>query len=140
MSLREKFAWVSLLTIVLGGSAYGLTAALGYQGILGHYQVLRISLGLLIAILILPWVIRALLAMRVPKGSMTAQDEREHLFELKATRIAFFVLAVCMVAFTPIVVHSGAHRLDIVHGILIATVLAYLVKFGAEILYHRRGY
>jgi hypothetical protein len=140
MSLREKFAWASLMTIVFGAGTYLVIAALGRRGVLLHEQVLRTSLGLIIALIVLPLAIRALLAMRMPRGSMTEQDERERLFELKATRVAFFVLAVGVLATTPFVMHARGDRFDVVNAILIATVFAYLVKFGAEIRYHRRGY
>jgi hypothetical protein len=140
MSLREKFAWASLLTIVLSIVVYVVTLSLGYQRILSSSQVLGMFMVLILALIVLPLGIRALLAMRMPRGAATAQDERERLFEFQATRIAFFVLAVSVLVITAITVHGGANRRDIAHGVLIATVLAYLVKFGAEIRYHRRGY
>ena len=140
MSLREKFAWVALLTLLLGVCAYVVTVALGYRRILSHTEVLWIITGLILALSVLPPVIRGLLAMRMPRGAMTEQDERERLFELKATRIAFFVLVIGALVSTPFIMHGPGGRFAVVHGLLAAVVLAYLVKFGAEIGYHRRGY
>jgi fatty-acid desaturase len=139
MSLREKFAWVALLTLIAGVCAYIVTVALGYHRVLNHAEVLSIAMGLIIALSVLPPAIRGILTMRMPRGAMTEQDERERLFELKATRIAFFVLAIGVLVSTPFVVH-WPDRIGVVNFLLVAIVLAYLVKFGAEIRYHRRGY
>ena len=140
MSLREKFAWAALITIIVGVCTYAVAVVLGYQQVIRYHHVLWTALCLLIAIILLPLLIRALLAMRMPRGAVTEQDERERLFELKATRIAFFVLAVGLMLSTFFIIHAPATPLDIANGVLGITVVAYLIKFGAEIRYHRRGY
>ena len=94
---REVSRGRALLTIVLGVVApISLTVALGYQ------RILRSPAGALDGVGVdrcddrLAARIRSrMLAMRMPRGAMTEQDERERLFELKSTRIAFFVLAIC---------------------------------------------
>jgi hypothetical protein len=140
MSLREKFAWVALVTLIGGVAGYIILVMLGYQRILGHRQLLEILTGLMAALVILPLAIRGLLAMRMPRGAMTEQDERERLFDLKATRIAFFVLTFAVLASTPFIMHARGGRLEVIHCLGIAIVLSYLVKFSVEIRYHRRGY
>jgi hypothetical protein len=140
MSLREKFAWVALMTLIAGIVGYVVVVTLGYQRILGHHELLWIVTGLVAALVILPIAVRALLTMRMPRGALTEQDERERLFELKATRIAFLVLAVGLVATTPFIMHARGGRLEVIHCLAAAIVLSYLVKFGVEIRYHRRGY
>lgn len=140
MSLREKFAWVALVTLILGMFAYIGVVTLGYQRVLDHRQLLWIVAGLVAALVILPPAIRGVLVSRMPRGALTEQDERERLFELKATRIAFFVLALTLVASGPFIVHARGGRLEVIHCLAFAIVLSYLVKFGVEIRYHRRGY
>jgi hypothetical protein len=140
MSLREKFAWVALVTLIAGIAGYVVVVTLGYQRILGHRQLLQTVTALVAALVILPIAIRALLTMRMPRGALTEQDERERLFELKATRIAFFVLAIALMASTPFIMHARGGRLEVIHCLAAAIVLSYLVKFGVEIRYHRRGY
>ena len=140
MSLREKFAWIALVTLLFGIGGYVVVVTLGYQRILGHRQLLWIVTGLVAAITVLPSAIRAVLTTRMPRGALTEQDERERLFELKATRIAFFVLAIGLVVSTPFIMHARGGRLEVIHCLAAAIVLSYLVKFGVEIRYHRRGY
>lgn len=140
MSLREKFAWIALVMLIACVGAYAGIVTLGYQRILSHYQVLTIMSVMIIALIVLPPAIRGILAMRMPRGAMTEQDERERLFELRATRIAFFVLAIGVVVSLPIVMHARGGRFEFVHILLALVTLSYLVKFGAEIRYHRRGY
>lgn len=140
MSLREKFAWVALVTLIAGVFGYIFVVTLGYQRILGHHQLLWVVTGLVATLVILPPAIRGILVRRVPQGMLTAQDERERLFELKATRIAFYVLAIALVVSTPFIMHAPGGRLEAIHCLAFAIVLSYLVKFGVEIRYHRRGY
>jgi hypothetical protein len=140
MSLRERFAWTALLTVVLGVVAYLGTVALGHLHILRYRQVLWTALALVLAIIIVPLIVRVVLAMRMPRGALTEQDERERLFEFKSTRIAFFVLAISLMFSTVFIVHGNLNQLDIAHGVLTVIALAYVVKFGSEIRYHRRGY
>jgi len=140
MSLRKKFAWPALRTLIAGIGGYVVIVTLGYQRILGHHQLLQIVTGLVAAIVILPPAIRAMLTRRMPRGALTEQDERERLFELKATRIAFFVLAIALMVSTPFIMHARGGRLEVIHCIAVAIALSYLVKFGVEIRYHRRGY
>jgi hypothetical protein len=140
MSLREKFAWVALMTLIAGIAGYIVVVMLGYQRIVGHHQLLQIVTALFVALVILPLVIRGLLAMRMPRGAMTEQDERERLFDLKATRVAFFVLTIAILASTPFIVHARGGRLEVIHCLAIALALSYLAKFSVEIRYHRRGY
>lgn len=139
MSLWEKFAWVALVTLIAGVFGYIGVVMLGYQRILGPHQLLWSVTGLVAALVILPPAIRGLLVRKMPRGAMTEQDERERLFELKATRIAFFVLALTLVAISPFIVHARGGRLEVVHCLAFAIALSYLVKFGVEIRYHRRG-
>jgi hypothetical protein len=140
MSLREKFAWVALMTLIAGIFGYIAVVILGYQRVLGHHQLLWLVSALVAVLVILPPAIRWLLAMRMPRGALTEQDERERLFELKATRIAFFVLAITLMVSSPFIVHARGGRLEVIHCLAFAIVLSYLVKFGVEIRYHRRGY
>ena len=139
MSLREKFAWIALITLIAGVIGYVVVVMLGSQQVLGYRQLLWSVSALVAALVIVPPAIRFILAMRMPRGAMTEQDERERLFELKATRIAFFVLAITLMASSPFIVHAPGGRLEVIHCLAFAIVLSYLVKFGAEILYHRRS-
>jgi hypothetical protein len=139
MSLREKFAWVAVLTLIVGTSAYFLTALLGHQYV-GYRQLLWICLGLIVGTITFPLVMRLVLKRQAPTGSLKEQDERERLFEFKATRVAFFVMAIGLLLSTPFLVHAPGTREDVVHFILATIVVSYVVKFGLEILYHRRGY
>ncbi len=65
-------------------------------------------------------------------------DERERLINLKATRLASgcYVVGSFLAVLT---LHHGASAVMIGYFFVLAFVLAEIVKYGARVVYYRRG-
>jgi hypothetical protein len=77
-------------------------------------------------------------AMQSPKEARAPRDEREWLIELKATRVAFQVLVVGALAGVGLM-HITSSAWVLGQHVLLAIVVAELIKFGVQILHFRRG-
>lgn len=140
MSFREKSAWISLVSFVAALSVFLWTAI----RVLAGQPALEPSLQLLllVALIGVNGVLQLAIALRSPKDARTPKDERERLIELKATRPAFFVLLVSAVASVG-TVHLpigplAAHVRVMMMGVMLSVALAGIVKFGTQIVLHRR--
>ena len=144
MPFREKTAWISFVTMLLVfGAFFGalVTGRLpGFGMATFHYLIL--SVAAVIALQVALGVVARVLA---GADAASPKDERERLIELKATRIAFYVLIAGVLGgnffaiHTPVfgAPHIGAPRVALVT--LAAVVLADLVKSASQIIYFRRG-
>ena len=72
-----------------------------------------------------------------PGEARTPKDERERLIELRATRVAFPVLLFGTFAAIGIL-HFPPGKWVMAHAVLLAIVVAELVKFGAQVVCYRR--
>lgn len=139
MSFREKTAWVTLIALVLVSLMYWLHVPSLFEphspGWVLHALGLSIATFLLIEAI--AWVV---LHLRNPKDARTPRDERERLIDLKAARIAFWVYGVGSLAGIFVMLHhvSGG-SVGVAMSVVIAFVLAQMVRHAAIIIYHRRG-
>jgi hypothetical protein len=76
--------------------------------------------------------------LRYPQDARTPIDERERLINLKATRLAarVYVIGSFLAVLT---LHHGASAVMIGYFVVLAFVIAEIVKFSARIIYYRRG-
>lgn len=141
MSFREKSAWISLVLLLVLGGIYFWNFAL----ILARrpaFSDVELFFGVVAALVIAEVVLHMAIAIRSPQEARTPKDEREWLIDLKATRVAFFVLLVS--AFASIgTVHLPLrdphdHTFVMMHGVLFSIVAAEVVKFGTQIALYRR--
>ena len=144
MPFREKTAWISFVTMLavfgtfFGALVTGRAPSYGVGAL--HYLILSV-----IAVIVLQ--IGLTIAARILAGADAAspKDERERLIELRATRIAFYVLIVGVLGGNFLTLHTlvfggphgGGPRLALVT--VGAVVLADLVKSAAQIVQFRRG-
>jgi hypothetical protein len=141
MSFREKSAWISAVSLAVLGGIYFLNFASMLRGRAALSDV-ELFFALVIALVAVEVVLHLAIAIRSPKEARTPRDERERLIDLKATRIAFFVLLAG--AFASIgTVHlrlrdSGDHTFVMMHCVLFSIVVAEVVKFGSQIALYRR--
>src|SRR5439155_15181426 len=142
MSFREKSAWISLASLLIVFAIYfwNIARILAGRGPLA--PVVPLFFSLLAALIIAEVVLHLLIAIRSPKEARTPKDERERLIELKATRVAFFVLLVGAL-FSIWTMHlrlrdprDGAWLMG--HCVLFSLFVAGLVKFGSQIMLYRR--
>ena len=142
LSFREKSAWISLASLLIAFGIYFWDFARILAGHEPLAPMVPLFFSLLAALIIAEVVLHLLIAFRSPKDARTPKDERERLIELKATRIAFFVL----LAGALLSIWTMHLRLEdprdgtwlMAHCVLFSLVAAGLVKFGSQIVLYRR--
>jgi hypothetical protein len=141
MPFREKSAWISFVTVLgVFGAYFGalLTGRLAPNGATTvHYLLISV-----VAVVVLQAALHlaAWLMARADAGS--PKDERERWIELKAIRVAYFVLIVAVPAGVFIVLHTrllggppvGSKLALVVLG---SVILADVVKSATTIVQYR---
>ncbi len=140
MSFREKSAWISFVSIALVSSVYFSKIAQVLVIGRGRGGTLHLFLGLVAALIVLEVALHIAIAIQAPHEARTPKDERERLIEMKATRIAFPVLLVSVFAAIGTLHLPGSSRFLMADAILLAIVVGQITRFGAQIVYHRRGF
>jgi hypothetical protein len=138
MSFREKSTWISfvLLLVVLGGYLWPIAdASFGGEG---DRNLLHYFLALLLGFAALQVVLRVLVALRSPQDARAPKDERERLIELRAARIGFYAL-VAGVLLALLAMHVLFSLRVLAQSVMLALLVAWLVKLGSELVYYRRG-
>jgi len=138
MSFREKSAWISFVSIALVFFPYFANVVVVPAGRRSG-DSFHVFLVLLVALVVLEVVLHVAIARQSPRAARTPKDERERLIDMKATRLAFPVLLVGAFAAMG-TMHLDAGRWVMAHVMLFGVVLAELTRFGAQIVYHRRGF
>jgi len=82
-------------------------------------------------------VLHAIIVMQSPRDARARKDERERLIDLKAMRVAFFVLMTAAILVI-VLVHFPVDRFAIIQALLLAVVVAELTMLGARLVYYRR--
>jgi hypothetical protein len=139
MSFREKSAWISF--VLLAALLVGYFVPLVHVHAVGdafptdpfHYV-----LALLVAFGVLQAALQLLLRWQVPQDARTPKDERERFIELKAARIGFYALVIGELLVLAIN-HLHLHFWLFVNTVMLAVLIAWLVKLGSEIVFHRKG-
>ena len=138
MSFREKSTWISfvLLLVLLGGYLWPIVdASFGGEG---GRNLLHYFLALLLGFAALQIVLRVLVALRSPQDARAPKDERERLIELRAARIGFYAL-VAGVLLALLTMHVLFSLRVLAQSVMLALLVAWLVKLGSELVYYRRG-
>jgi len=140
MSMRERSAWISVLTTAAVYGFYfwtvfhgGPTGYAGYLGLLVGSVVVLVVLQIVLTIMVTVAV-----ALRSPQDARAPEDEREKLFALKASRVAHVVLAVGVVSVIG-AMFFGMPRDLAINALFLALILAELAKSAAQIVYFRLG-
>jgi hypothetical protein len=137
LSFREKSAWISFLSILGVFIPFFWTSYQRLNGAVDGRTAVSTAFGLLVLFVVLEIVLHVALALWSPREARTPKDERERLIELRATFIAFHVLVVGALAGVA-TLHLTRSAWIIQQVVLLAIVVAELVKFGAEIVLFRR--
>jgi hypothetical protein len=136
MPFREKNAWITVAALIV---VYGV-----YFGQLIASERLAgpASIGLLVAAVIALIVIMTAshiaLAIAWPTEAQAPADEREKTIELKAERLASYVLSTAVVCLIGALL-VGWSGLLVANLLLAAMVLAELVKAATQIAHFRAG-
>lgn len=131
---RERFAWIWLIALVLVFAAYFTGIGAAYPAWLASSFLhkigwLALALGSLGVIAFSAW-----LFTRDPKSV----DERDRQIEMRASRIAYYVLMAGMIVVGCVMPFSHTGW-DIVHAALRAIVIAEIVNAGLVVWWYRRG-
>jgi len=137
MSFREKSAWVSFITILAVFIPFFWNSLRQYRGEIAGRQAVGTAFLLLFSFVALEVVLHVVLAIRAPQEARSPRDEREQLIDMRATRVAFYVLLVGALAGVAMV-HLTPSAWVMQQVVLLAIVVAELVRFGGQILLFRR--
>ncbi len=135
MPFREKCAWVTLIAILLVCALFVLHAPSLSHPVRGDFHTL---LACIAAFAVIEAVAFLVLRLRYPEDARTPIDEREQLINLKGTRLASgcYVVGSFLAVMT---LHHGASAVMIGYFVVLAFVIAEIVKYCARIVYYRRG-
>lgn len=138
MSFREKSAWVSLCCLLVF-TALWLAHALniGFLGVKNDNPMLWFF-GTLAAIIALEIGLHVAIAIQSPHDAKTPKDERERLIDMKASRVAFYVLMVGAFVSIGMLHVPGANRYTMALCMMGSILLALLTRFATQIALHRR--
>jgi hypothetical protein len=137
MSFREKSAWISFgCLLVFGGLWLRHTIRVEVYHVRDADPMLSFF-SLLAALVATELVLHIAIAAFAPKDARTPKDEREQLIDLKAARVAFYVLMVG--GWISIgTLHLNFDRLRLADTVLGAIIVAEMVKFATQIALYRR--
>ena len=138
MSFREKSAWISFVLLLIVLAAFFTTAARISAGEIERNLGFRIEIGLLVGFVALEILLHAGIALQAPDEARAGRDEREQLIAMRATRNAFPVLVLGSLGSVGLL-HVTSSAWQIGHHVLLAIMVALLVKFGWQIVYFRQG-
>lgn len=138
MSFREKSAWISFLLLLGLFTPFFYYSYLSLTDQVPHREAMQTAIALLAAFVVLEIVLHAVVAMRAPAEARSPRDEREQVIAMRATRIAFPVLVLGALA-SAAMLHVSPSVWVMQQAVLLAVVVAELVKFGTEIVLYRRG-
>jgi hypothetical protein len=140
MSFREKSAWISFVCLLLLTLGVVLSQHFHTHDAQGNDVInpLHLALAIFVGFVLLQVVLHLIIRAQAPKDARTPKDERERFIELRAARIGFYSLVVgelvAMASF-----HAHGHAGTLMWTVLLAILIAWLIKLGTEIVLYRRG-
>ncbi len=157
MSFREKIAWISLLTTVgVWGFYFARVVPALTSGDSGPWQM-ALFVECVVFTVIVQAVLTTATAIGAPREARAPADEREARIAGRATVIAYTILlglVLCVACATPFVLgmtlkvegmtyvslsSRGDPTVIVANGILLAVVVAELVRSSATLTFYRLG-
>jgi hypothetical protein len=138
MSFREKSAWISFVLLLAISIPFFYQFVRIESGRSSSAGSFHLFLVLVIVFIVGEIVLHAIIAMQSPRDARAPKDERDRLIDLKATRVAFFVLMTAALLVI-VMVHFPVDRLEILQALLLSVVVSELTMLGARIVYYRRA-
>ncbi len=136
MSVREKSAWISMLSMLaIYGFYFWSVIHAGPQAGGFHFGGL---LETIIALVVVQVVLTVAVAIFTPKEAKAPRDEREKLIELRAMRVAYSGLATSVAlacffgAFDPPILFNT-------NALLFMLVTAEILRSACQIVQYRRS-
>ena len=92
MSFREKSTWISFVLLLAISIPFFYQFVRIESGSTSSQASFHLFLVLVIVFIVGEVVLHAIIVMQSPRDARAPKDERERLIDLKAMRVAFFVL------------------------------------------------
>ena len=138
MSFREKSAWISFGCLLIFGGSW-LTHAFGFELFpTNDFNALVWFFWMLGGLIALEIGLHVAIAIQSPRDARTPKDERERLIDMKASRVAFYVLLVGAFASVGTLHVPGSNRFMMAHALMGSIITALLARFGTQIALYRR--
>ena len=137
MSLREKSAWITVVTVVLSFGGYFGPILAGWVDWRGHMSVFLLAHSVM-ALVVLQAGLNFWATRTTPKDARAPRDEREAAILARSHTLGYYVLLVSVLAlFLP--AHLGHPKSDLLNFMLLDVVVAVLTVAIAQIVMFRRG-
>ena len=136
MSFREKSTWISFLLLLAISIPFFYQFVRIERGLSSSRASFHLFLFLVIVFVVGEIVLHGLIVMQSPRDARAPKDERERLIDLKAMRVAFFVLMSGALSVI-VLVHFPVDRFASIQALLFAVVVAELAMLGARLVYYR---
>jgi hypothetical protein len=138
MSFREKSAWITFF-IVLIFTGLWFRHMVRIEFLQAHDDNPMVwFFGTVAALIALEIGLHIAVAIQSPHDARTPKDERERLIDMKASRVAFYVLLVGAFASIGTLHIPGANRFVMAQCLMGSILFSLLSRFGTQIALHRR--
>jgi hypothetical protein len=141
LSFREKTILGSLVATLLVAVGYFAKAVPMLQSGASLADFVAPAVSAIVLAVVVQIVYQILLSIGSRPGP---RDERDRLVDLRAARIAYVALAcgvgvvIAALATAPLLGAWGS-PLVMLHALMLVSMIAELVKFGAQLVYYRRS-
>lgn len=151
MSFKEKSIWVSLIIMLIIWMDYFSDVYNLYQSASLTVAVIhKLLLGVVVLTIILQIIFHTVIAIIDKKGADEHEDERDKVITLYGSRNAYLILSIGVVVFVfQTILPSLFDRSNFVtglpdqyvlmHVVIIAAVIAEVVKYSTQLFYYRQG-
>ena len=137
MSLREKSAWITLVTVLACFGVYFGAIATGRVSARG-LDTLHLLLVCVSGLVVLQAALTVFAAVTTPRDGRAPKDEREQLIQSRSHTLGYYLLVVLVLGLI-IPGHLGRTVIDIMNFALLDVVIATLAVALAQIVMFRRG-
>lgn len=139
MSLREKFAWITLVTVLL---CFGVYFGAVFSGAVPtrSLAMLHLAMACVITLVVLQVGLTLLAAFTTPRDGFGPRDEREKMIQARSHTIGYYVLMVCTGALIIPTHTRGVDMVDVANYAFLGLVVSTIVVSVAQIIMFRRGY
>ena len=103
-----------------------------------NYNPMLWFVGTLEALIGLEIGLHVAIAIQSPREEKTPKDERERLIDMKASRVAFYVLMIGAFVSIGTLHVPGANRYTMAQCLMASILFALLIRFATQIALHRR--
>lgn len=137
MSLREKSAWITFVSVLLCFGVYFGSIVTGWISPRG-FEAVHALLAAVVALVVLQIALHVLAVVLSPEDARAPRDEREVLIQARSHTVGYYVLTVMVLALG-IPGHFGHGPADLLNFALLDVVIAALAVSLAQIVMFRRG-